>query len=120
MTPEPPVERTYKLEELIELPRNTLRYARAFDVVGEHRQVQVEKLNKNSRISYETTIRNHKTTAVAVKCYGVQLGPNGILREASMPHQVQDAMTFFFEFTLPPNEERTIRYTVVYKDSIGS
>jgi hypothetical protein len=104
------IEHTAVNEEL------RLRYARAFDVVGEHCEIQVEKLNKNARVTYETKIRNRKAIAVAAKCFGVRLGNNAILREASMPHQMQDAQTFFFEFTLPANEERTIRYTVVYKE----
>jgi len=90
-----------------------LRYGHAFDVVGEHREVGVEKIGKNQRITYETKIRNHKPTAVAVKCYGERLGHDATLREASMPHVVEDTRTYYFEFTLAANEERVIRYSVV-------
>jgi hypothetical protein len=91
-----------------------LRCGRAFDLVGEHRELVVEKLNQSSRITYEMQIRNHKPTPAAIKCYGVPLQQGAVVREASAPYQVEDASKFYFEFTLAPNEERTIRYTIVH------
>ncbi len=93
----------------------TLRFGHAFDVIGEHREVQLEKIGKNQRITYETRIRNHKPSPVPVKCFGERLGTTGELREASLPHKVEDSQTFYFEFTLPANAEQVIRYTIVYR-----
>ena len=93
----------------------TLRYGHAFDVIGEHREAVVEKIGKNQRITYETRIRNHKPTPVAVKCFGERLGTTGELREASLPHKFEDFQTIYFEFTLPANAEQVVRYTVVFR-----
>jgi hypothetical protein len=92
-----------------------LRYGLAFDVVGEQREFLVENLNKNSRVTYETRIRNHKSTTVIVRIYGVRLGREGILRQATRPHTVEHFQTYYFDFTLPANAEETLRYTVVYR-----
>jgi hypothetical protein len=92
-----------------------LRYGHAFDVIGEHREVLVEKINKESRITYETRIRNHKPTPIAVRCYSVRFARGGVLRQASLPHVVEDSQTIYFDFTLPANAEQVIRYTVVYR-----
>jgi hypothetical protein len=92
-----------------------LRFGHAFDVIGEHREVLVEKINKESRITYETRIRNHKPAPVAVRCYAVRLGQGGVLRQASLPHVVEDSQTIYFDFTLPANAEQVIRYTIVHR-----
>jgi hypothetical protein len=93
-----------------------LHLGRAFDVVGEHREVLVEKLNdKNKRVTYELKVRNHKAAAVAVRAYAVRLGTTGLLRQATLPHRMDDAQTVYFDFTLPANAEQVIRYTVVYR-----
>jgi hypothetical protein len=92
-----------------------LRYGHAFDVIGEHRQVQVERINKESRITYETRIRNHKPVPVDVRCYGERLPAGAILRQASLRHVVENSSTIYFDFTLPANAEQVIRYTVVYR-----
>jgi hypothetical protein len=93
----------------------TLRYGRAFDVTGEHREVMSEPLGKSSRVTYETTIRNHKPVPIAVRAYAVPLGQDGTLRQATLPHTVEDFQTLYFDFTLPANAEQVIRYTVVYR-----
>ncbi len=93
----------------------TLRYGHALDVIGEHREVLVEKIGKNQRITYETRIRNHKPGPVPVKCFGERLWPRGELREASLPHKLENSQTIYFEFTLPANAEQVIRYTIVYR-----
>jgi len=93
----------------------TLRYGHAFDVIGEHREVLVENINKERRVTYETRIRNHKATPVAVRSYAEPLGRGGVLRQASLPYVVEDSQTIYFEFTLPANAEQVIRYTVVYR-----
>jgi hypothetical protein len=92
----------------------TLMYGYAFDVIGDHREVLVERLNKNARITYEIRLRNHRSSAVAVRAFAVPMA-DGVLRTASMPHQVDERQRVFFDFTLPANAERTIRYTVVYR-----
>jgi hypothetical protein len=104
------IEHTAVKEEL------TLKAGRAFDIVGEQREVLVEKLNeKNKRVTYEIKVRNHKPMAIAVRAYAVRLGKTGTLRQASLPYQQEDFQTIYFDFTLPANAEQTIRYTVVYR-----
>jgi hypothetical protein len=90
-----------------------LFYGHAFDVVGEQREALVEKIDKGNRITYETRIRNHKPTPIAVRSYADLL--DGELQQASMPHVVENSRLIYFDFTLPANEEQVIRYTVVYR-----
>jgi hypothetical protein len=90
-----------------------LRYGHAFDVVGEHRDVLVEKIDKGSRITFETRIRNHKATPIAVRSFADLL--DGELQQASMPHVVENSRLIYFDFTLPANAEQVMRYTVVYR-----
>jgi hypothetical protein len=91
-----------------------LRFGHAFDVVGELREVLLEQLNKETRDTFEMRIRNHKPIPVAVRAYGVDLA-GGVLRQASLPHVVEDSRTIYFDFTVPANAEQLIRYTVVYR-----
>jgi hypothetical protein len=93
----------------------TLRYGHAFDVVGDHREVLTEKLNKSARVTYEMRIRNHKNTAVAVRAYAVRLGREGTLHQANLPHVAEDFQTVYFDITLAANAEQVIRYVVVYR-----
>jgi hypothetical protein len=104
------IEHTAIKEEL------TLKVGHAFDVVGEHREVLVEKLNDdNKRVTYEIKLRNHKPTAIAVRAYAVRLGKSGKLRQASLPHQQEDYQTIYFDVPLPADSERIVHYTVVYR-----
>ena len=52
---------------------------------------------------------------IAVRAYGVRLARGGVLRQASLPHVVEDSRTIYFDFTLPANAEQLIRYMVVYR-----
>jgi hypothetical protein len=94
----------------------TLKVGWAIDVIGDHREVSVEKVDeKTTRTTYEIQLRNHKSTAVAVRAYAERFGKTGTLRQASLPHQQEDYETIYFDFTLPANAEQTIRYTVDYR-----
>jgi hypothetical protein len=91
----------------------TLKVGRAFEVIGEQREVLVERVDdKTTRTTFEIRLRNHKSSAVTVRAYAARLGKTGTLRQASLPYQQQDYETIYFDVTLPASAEQTIRYTV--------
>lgn len=90
-----------------------LRYQYAFDVVGEHRAVGIEYLWVDHwKTTYELRVRNHKAEAIEVRVFAHRLGRDSTLVEASAPHHRKDFETVYFDFTLPANAERVVRYTL--------
>jgi hypothetical protein len=81
----------------------TLRYGTAFDVAGEFKQTD--------RNRFEMRVRNHKTEEVRVRAVA-HLQPGQQVLLASLPAQPHDATTVYFEFTLKPNAEQVITYTL--------
>jgi hypothetical protein len=81
----------------------TLRYGTAFDVAGEFKQTD--------RNRFEMRVRNHKTEEVRVRAVA-HLQPGQQVLLASLPAQPHDATTAYFEFTLKPNAEQVITYTL--------
>jgi hypothetical protein len=81
----------------------TLRYGTAFDVAGEFKQT--------GRDRFEMRVRNHKPEAVQVRAVA-RLAPGQQLLQASLPSVMHDATTAYFDFTLRPNAEQVITYTV--------
>jgi hypothetical protein len=81
----------------------TLRYGNAFDVVGE----QSETVPRQLRIA----VRNHKTEEIQVRVV-VTLVLGDTIAQASLPFQMHDAQTAWFDFALKPNAEQVITYTV--------
>ena len=57
-------------------------------------------------------MRNHKDEAVEVRAFAHRLDRKSTLVEASLPHHRKDSETFYFDFTLPANAERVVRYTI--------
>lgn len=92
-----PIDHTAVNEEL------TLRYGTAFDVAGSFKQTQ--------RDQFEMRVRNHKTEAIRVRAVA-HLAPGQQLLQASPPAVAHDATTLYFDFTLRPNAEQVITYTV--------
>jgi hypothetical protein len=92
-----PIDHTPVDEEL------TLRHGTAFDVAGEFTQTD--------RDSGRIRVRNHKTHAVRVRAVA-HLAPGQQLLRASLPAVAHDAATLYFDFTLRPNAEQVITYTV--------
>jgi hypothetical protein len=94
----------------------TLWYGRAFDVVGEHRQMSLEYLQvpriDRYRTTYEIRVRNHKAEPVEVRAFARRLGRGDTLPPATMPHHRKDTATAYFDFRLGPNAEQVIRYTI--------
>jgi hypothetical protein len=92
-----PIDHTAVDEEL------TLRHGTAFDVAGDFTQTDRDR----GRIQ----VRNHKTQSVRVRAVA-HLAPGQQLLQASLPAVAHDATTLYFDFTLPPNAEQIITYTV--------
>jgi hypothetical protein len=94
-----------------------LRYMFASDVVGEHKEASVEKLDKKrTRHDYEIRVRNHKNEPIAVRAFSERLPRGGKLTQANATFEQHDAQRYMFEFRLAANAERTIRYSVEFEE----
>ncbi|HYT90080.1 MAG TPA: hypothetical protein VEL76_15340, partial [Gemmataceae bacterium] len=95
-----------------------LKYAYAFDVVGEHRQVSRKAFFGDRLLGirweavYEMRVRNHKAEPIQVRAFAQRLNPHDRLIEASLALHHKDTQTIYFDFNLAANAERTIRYTI--------
>lgn len=90
-----------------------LRYACAFDVVGSHRELAVEYPEVDvRRTTYELRVRSHKKEPIEVRAFARRLGRYETLAEATADIRRKDAFTTHFDFTLAPNGEQVIRYTI--------
>lgn len=108
-------------EDLIKhTPRNeslTLKLGKAFDIVGERRQVdyRVDTTAKWLEETFEISVRNRKDSAVKVQVReylyrwsGWQIG------QSSHKHTRRDAQTIDFPVDIPADGEAKVRYTVRY------
>jgi len=81
----------------------TLRYGRAFDVVGDQKQLDPTH--------FEMRVRNHQTSAVNVRAVvRIHLGQK--IAQASSGFIMHDVTTAHFDFGVRPNAQEIIRYTV--------
>ncbi len=92
-----PIDHTAVNEEL------TLRHGTAFDVTGEFKETQPRH--------FEVRVRNHRTEPIQVRAVA-HLAPGQELTQASLPLVPHDATTVFFDFTLRPNAEQVVTYSV--------
>jgi hypothetical protein len=92
-----------------------LKYGHAYDVAGEWRVIMQQRPgpNRNSA-AYEMRIRNHKTEPIQVRAVA-RPGLNRTITKSSLPFKPRDAQTVDFDFTLDPNAEQVITYTVDYQ-----
>jgi hypothetical protein len=81
----------------------TLRYGYAFDVVGE--------ASETARNQYRIVVRNHKNEEIQVRAVAT-LALGHSIAQASLPLQMHDAQTGWFDFVLKANAEQEITYTV--------
>jgi hypothetical protein len=92
----------------------TLRYGHAFDVVGEHRQVEHKVHNdRHYTATYEVRLRNHKSEEIQARVIA-RLGTHWTITKATLPYEKHDFQTVYFNFVLKPNAEQTITYVVDY------
>jgi hypothetical protein len=81
----------------------TLRYGTTFDVVGESSETAPNQ--------FRIVVRNHKCEEVQVRAV-VALLPGHSIAQASLKVQMHDAQTAWFDFTLKPNAQQEITYSV--------
>ena len=85
---------------------------RAFDVVGEHEQVDFRKLgDRISEMSYRVKLRNHKDEPVRVRVLENFYG-DWRIEESSHPHTKDNATTASFELPVAKDGETVLTYRV--------
>ncbi len=82
----------------------TLRHGSAFDVAGEFTETAANQ--------FRLRVRNHKGDAIQVRAVA-RVPLDRALDKASLPFTAHDFQTIYFDFTLPPNAEQVISYTLV-------
>jgi hypothetical protein len=85
----------------------TLRHGRAFDVVGQFKQLDPTH--------FEMRVRNHQRNAIRVRAVA-RLGLGQSIAQASRGFVMHDVTTAHFDFEVPPNSEQVIKYTVAGED----
>ncbi len=89
----------------------------AFDIVGERRRTYF-KTNQQERWvdeSFEIKLRNHKSTPVEVRVVEhLYRWSNWAISQKSDDFQKSNAQTIEFRVQVPPDNEKTINYTVHY------
>lgn len=84
----------------------------AFDIVAEKKTVSDERIGERCRrISYETSIRNHKDEDISVIAVEKSWGDVSLDR-ASHDYNKRDAYTFEFFVPVKANSETTLSYTL--------
>ncbi len=93
-----------------------LNIGNAFDVVGERKQANFNKLNdKTIEETYQIKLRNHKQEAVQVRAVEhLFRWSNWQITQASADYNKLDAQTIEFRVNVPPDGEQTVNYTVRY------
>jgi hypothetical protein len=92
----------------------TLEFAvgRAFDIVGEHEQMDFRKLgDRVAELSYRVKLRNHKDDSVQVRVLENFYG-DWRIEESSHPATKENARTASFSLNVPANGETTLTYRV--------
>lgn len=89
----------------------------AFDVVGERKQTDFQKINDRAFTeSFEIKVRNHKKEAVTVKVLEkLYRSADWDVTAKSDPFEKIDVRTIVFPVKVEANKETTVTYTVHYK-----
>ncbi len=101
-------------------PRNeklSLKLGKAFDIVGERRQVdyRVDSTAKWLEETFEISVRNRKETAVKLQVREyLYRWSSWKIGESSHKHTPRDAQTIDFPLDIPADGEVKLRYTVRY------
>ena len=108
-------------EDLIDhTPRNEeirIKLGNAFDVVGERRVVdfKIDKARKTMSETVEIEVRNQKDAVQTVVIReGLYRWRNWEMSERNLPFERVDANTVEWRVDVPPEGEKTVRYTVRY------
>jgi hypothetical protein len=89
-----------------------LRIGTAFDVVAERKQTDFQKIAANVyEMSFEVTLRNHKTTPVTVEV-NEPIGGTWQMLSSTHPHTKTDAWAAQFSVPVGPDAAATLRYRV--------
>ncbi len=93
-----------------------LNVGNAFDVVGERKQLNFNKINDRTiEETYQITLRNHKKEAVQVRAVEhLFRWSNWQITRASADYSKLDAQAMEFRVNVPPDGEQTVSYTVRY------
>jgi hypothetical protein len=92
-----------------------VKMGEAFDVVGKRRQMEFKRIARNiSELSWEITLRNHKTEEVTVRVDEPVPGDWEVLT-ASHTYDKVDARTLRFDVAVPKDGEVKITYRVRVK-----
>jgi hypothetical protein len=89
----------------------------AFDVVGERRRTSYKTNSRDRWVdeSFEIKLRNHKKTPVDVRVVEhLYRWSNWNISEKSDDFQKTDSQTMEFHVQVPPDNEKTVTYTVHY------
>jgi hypothetical protein len=89
-----------------------LEVGQAFDVVGEHRQVEYTRISDRIfEVEFEVELRNRKSEDIEVSVQEALYGDWHIL-ESSLPHTRRDATTAVFQVPVPAGEKTVLTYRV--------
>ncbi len=93
-----------------------LNVGNAFDVVGERKQTNFNKVNDRTiDESYQIKLRNHKTEPVQVRVVEhLFRWSNWQVSKSTADYTKTDAQTIEFRINVAPNAEQTVDYTVHY------
>lgn len=93
-----------------------LNIGNAFDVVGERKQTNFNKVNDRTiEESYQIKVRNHKTDAVEVRVVEhLFRWSNWQITQSNQDYTKPDAQTIEFRVKVAPDGEGTVNYTARY------
>ncbi|HOS59454.1 MAG TPA: DUF4139 domain-containing protein [Syntrophorhabdaceae bacterium] len=87
----------------------------AFDIVGERKQTQWEKVSKNiNEVAYEISLRNHKAEDIVVKVVEHPFADWKVL-ESSHTYKREDSATLSFDVPVKKNKEAKLSYKLRIK-----
>lgn len=89
----------------------------AFDLKGERRQTDYHIDNRADWLdeSFEIKLRNHKEEAVEIKVIEhLYRWQNSRIKAHSLPYERKDSHTLEFNLKVPPQGEKSLKYTVHY------
>ena len=93
-----------------------LNIGNAFDVVGERKQTNFNKINDRTiEESYQIKVRNHKTEAVVVRVVEPLFRwSNWQITQTNQDYTKLDSQTIEYSVKIGPDAEGTVNYTVRY------
>lgn len=92
-----------------------VKIGNAFDIVGERKQMQWEKVSKNiNEVAYEISLRNHKAEDIVVKVVEHPFADWKVL-ESSHTYKREDSATLSFDVPVKKNKEAKLFYKLRIK-----